>query len=687
MEVENLVFNIKRTGDTAAKGTDRLRNSLERLGKASEGANRKVSGLLGTMSRMSKLMILRQVIRRIIKVMEEGLKSAYMFNSMAGGEMAAALDALKSAAVQTTGALGSAFGEMIATVAPILISLLNLVTRVANGIAQLFAVLSGRSTYTKAIATSEKWAASTAKGAKAAKEWKNQLMGFDEINRLEEPSDSSGGGGGGAAPYDGGFELAPAFNEWASQLRKITLDWWHSLDLEPITKAWDRLKTAVMDFVSIVDDALYWAYTEVLLPFGKWAIEKAFPASLELVASLFETLNATLRVLAPLFLNFWNNILKPFASFVGDVFVRAIQWLTRQFEQLTQKIQESKSLGEFIKSLEPGEAILVSLATAVATVATAFATWRAVISVVNTVGTVIGLLSNPVGAAIVIIGTLVFAGIALYQNWDVIKEKAGQLKDKIVKIWTDIKNWIQDKIDAIGKKFKEMHDWYYEHITKPCEDMVDKVKQKLDDFKKKIEDAFGDTILGKLLGFKSTTNDMSTSVSTDLASVCDSIFNVYNDGSLLGSLASAFESLGARAHGPLQDIITGLGFIIGHSMDALAGLNAVEAKSVPSAHSRTSHTSSGYASGGFPDEGELFMAREGGMPELVGRIGNRTAVANNDQIVQGISTGVYNAVVNAMSNVGNGRSSSTPVHVYLDGKEIARTTTQYQKQFARSGTM
>lgn len=43
--------------------------------------------------------------------------------------------------------------------------------------------------------------------------------------------------------------------------------------------------------------------------------------------------------------------------------------------------------------------------------------------------------------------------------------------------------------------------------------------------------------------------------------------------------------------------------------------------------------------GGFVDEGQLFIAREAGA-EMVGAIGRKTAVANNDQIVEGISTGV-----------------------------------------------
>ena len=58
-----------------------------------------------------------------------------------------------------------------------------------------------------------------------------------------------------------------------------------------------------------------------------------------------------------------------------------------------------------------------------------------------------------------------------------------------------------------------------------------------------------------------------------------------------------------------------------------------------------------YAEGGFPAEGQMFIAREAG-PEMVGSIGNRTAVANNDQIVESVSKGVYQAVVQAMSQSG-----------------------------------
>ncbi len=46
--------------------------------------------------------------------------------------------------------------------------------------------------------------------------------------------------------------------------------------------------------------------------------------------------------------------------------------------------------------------------------------------------------------------------------------------------------------------------------------------------------------------------------------------------------------------------------------------------------------------GGYIQTGQAFIAREAG-PELVGTIGGRTAVANNDQIVRGIASGVATA--------------------------------------------
>lgn len=85
-----------------------------------------------------------------------------------------------------------------------------------------------------------------------------------------------------------------------------------------------------------------------------------------------------------------------------------------------------------------------------------------------------------------------------------------------------------------------------------------------------------------------------------------------------------------------------------------------------------------YAKGGFPKEGEFFLAREAG-PEMVGQINGRSAVANNDQIVEAISEGVYAAVTAAMRGM-DGSGSTQAVNVYLDGKVIARSVEKAQRE-------
>lgn len=52
----------------------------------------------------------------------------------------------------------------------------------------------------------------------------------------------------------------------------------------------------------------------------------------------------------------------------------------------------------------------------------------------------------------------------------------------------------------------------------------------------------------------------------------------------------------------------------------------------------------GYASGGYPNTGELFLARENGLPEMVGTIGSRSAIANNDQITTAIRDAVVQGI-------------------------------------------
>lgn len=86
-----------------------------------------------------------------------------------------------------------------------------------------------------------------------------------------------------------------------------------------------------------------------------------------------------------------------------------------------------------------------------------------------------------------------------------------------------------------------------------------------------------------------------------------------------------------------------------------------------------------YAKGGMPAMGEMFIANEAG-PELIGRIGSRNAVVNNDQIVAAVSEGVYAAVVSAMKATAGQGGNGQAVNVYLDGKQITSVVEQRQRE-------
>lgn len=85
--------------------------------------------------------------------------------------------------------------------------------------------------------------------------------------------------------------------------------------------------------------------------------------------------------------------------------------------------------------------------------------------------------------------------------------------------------------------------------------------------------------------------------------------------------------------------------------------------------------------------GQMFIAREAGA-EMVGTIGRKTAVANNDQIVSGIAGGVAeaNEEQNALLREQNSLLRAIlekDSGVYLDGKNLANSVEKYQRERGR----
>ena len=90
------------------------------------------------------------------------------------------------------------------------------------------------------------------------------------------------------------------------------------------------------------------------------------------------------------------------------------------------------------------------------------------------------------------------------------------------------------------------------------------------------------------------------------------------------------------------------------------------------------------AGGGIVGDGQLFIANENG-PEIVGRYGNSTAVANNGQIVQAVVGGVKAAMMEAimMANNNTSTGNSGDIVLYVDSEELARASLRGQRSIDR----
>ena len=157
---------------------------------------------------------------------------------------------------------------------------------------------------------------------------------------------------------------------------------------------------------------------------------------------------------------------------------------------------------------------------------------------------------------------------------------------------------------------------------------------------------------------------------------------VDGSSSVLSELPTSVSTTMSQTENTVKNSITNLSTWLGQQKLKSPSVETITMGAVLSGYNSIKR----FASGGYPEQGEYFLARENG-PELVGTVGNRTAVANNEQIVDAVARGVYEAVVDAMVQTGGQNNSNKAVNIYLDGRQIASTTTQYQRQFARAGRM
>ena len=153
----------------------------------------------------------------------------------------------------------------------------------------------------------------------------------------------------------------------------------------------------------------------------------------------------------------------------------------------------------------------------------------------------------------------------------------------------------------------------------------------------KIKEGFGDIWKG-IKGIFSGFGDF-------FSGLWDKIVGVFGKiGARVGdAIGGAFKTIVNSILGFAEDTLNKFIRAINNAIKLINGIPGVEIPKLPVLNIPR------LAAGGLVDPGQFFVAREAG-PELVGSFGARTAVMNNNQIVDAVSAGVYKAVKEAMGS-------------------------------------
>ena len=247
--------HTSKASRATAKATDGFKFSSDRLVKS-----------LTKVTRMLRLMILRMALRTVIKEVGNGFKSLALHCE----EFDNAMSNLRNSAKT----LGYSFSAMVApllqALAPAIIYIINLLMKLMNAINQVFAALSGKGTWNKAKDFTGKWSDDIKAANKSAKELKKTVLGFDELNQLQENKDS---GGGASNNIEDMFETLEVEQKW-----KNVADYIKNLAkklFQPIKNAWAKVGDFVKKSWKYAMEEVYKLGASVARDFWKvWNQEK-----------------------------------------------------------------------------------------------------------------------------------------------------------------------------------------------------------------------------------------------------------------------------------------------------------------------------------------------------------------------------------------------------------------------------
>lgn len=591
--------------------SDRFRGIVESAKKA----ERAVSESAGRSARaMNPVNSVFKTLGRTIRGVLVSLIIYKSFMSMAKftGQAAMANRQFAASLAQIKGNLLTAFAPIYQSIMPTLIQFARVLAQVTGNIAVFIAALFGKtaaqaqqtasSMYDSANATNEQ-ADALKKAGKAAR---GALASFDELNDL---SRDSAGGSLGKTPN---VPLAPDFNQTLGKPEWIitALAWLEKLKAaaQPTVEAMNRLWVALAPARDFVWANVQNFYNYALKPIGLWVLGKGLPDFLDTTTRLVNNIG-------------WEDI------------TNKLDRLWKAVTPFAQRIGEGL-LWFYDKAIRP---IVEWAANSVVPMA------------IDMVAIAIETLNHIIDGAKPVFSWLWEKFIEPIGKWtgNVIAKALEGLRDKLQAISEWCKN-NQSTVESITAAVVAFFTaWTIGKLISDIPKMIASIKSVI-------------TILGnlnwKMLAISAAIAGI-TYVVMEVAKAWPKMTPSQKVFTIIASLVAAIGLLAATfaiLHGSM------LGGIIGAGV-AAAGIAAVlitANKAIDQQKRKAdSYSVAGYASGGFPPVGQMFIARERG-PEMVGKIGNRPAVANNDQITASLEQGVYNGMLAAYVDANQGNRSN-----------------------------
>ena len=212
-------------------------------------SGRGLRGILSTLGMTARFMFASFIIQGALSGAKEGMQNLSKYSKQTNAD----LSLLMSPLTQLKNSLATAFAPILTVITPVLNALIQKIITVVNAFGQLTASLAGQTTFVKAKKVNQDYAASLDKSSKKAKNLQRTLMGFDEINKLDDKNSSNSSGSGGLSPNDM-FETVKIPNKY-KDLAKMLKDAWAQGDFTKIGQMvgkkinealesipWDRIK-------------------------------------------------------------------------------------------------------------------------------------------------------------------------------------------------------------------------------------------------------------------------------------------------------------------------------------------------------------------------------------------------------------------------------------------------------------